>query len=73
MRGENYEGPHLYLNLQNLAANNLDGKGPDFQAPTGTCLFISVLVADMLLQAEQSLRYKSVAAEAWLTDGAERC
>ena len=24
-------GPHLYLNLQTLGANNLEGKGPDFQ------------------------------------------
>jgi len=28
----NWDSPHLYLNLQNLVANNLNGHGPDYQA-----------------------------------------
>ncbi|CAE7490085.1 adt-1 [Symbiodinium sp. CCMP2592] len=28
----NWDSPHLYLNLAGVSANNLDGKGPDFQA-----------------------------------------
>ncbi|CAJ1407124.1 unnamed protein product [Effrenium voratum] len=28
----NWDSPHLYLNLNNVGANNLNGKGPDFQS-----------------------------------------